>query len=634
MNLHKRSAIIVYILILSLSSVWVWGAELEDRVSTCIGHPVPHPRLLMTSQDEARVREEIAAHKTKGALFVLIRKNAEEILGQPPVVRKQEGKRLLSVSREALRRILCLAFVYRIAGEVVYAERAIGEMEAAAAFSDWNPSHFLDVAEMTAALAIGYDWLFPLLTPEQETQIRQSIIEKGIAPSFTGKHGWVRGDNNWNQVCHGGLVLGALALLEREPERAVRVIARALDGLPCAMKEYQPDGVYVEGPGYWAYGTTYNILCIAAFESALNTDFGLTEFPGFRETALFPLYMTGPTGNHFSFSDCGARGGCFPAMYWFARRLNDPGLLFFEHRWLQKTLLGEASSNDRFLPLVLLWWDGSTPGTPRQPLHWKGEGLNPVAVHRTSWTDPNAVFLAVKGGTPSANHGHMDIGSFIFEADGVRWALDIMGRGYGDLEARGMGIWNKSQDSDRWRIYRYHNSSHNTLMVNKRAQHVDGHAAITAFGGEPKDAFTIIAMAPVYEGELAEACRGFSLLPDGRLWIQDELVCGNHAADVRWAMITRADITITGTGHAVLTEQGKRLLFGVHAPAGAVVESFSTATGNAWDLDDPDIKQIGFHVKLSKGESETLAVLLTPGSLENSSVGEVLIPPLEQWIDK
>jgi hypothetical protein len=33
-------------------------------------------------------------------------------------------------------------------------------MLAAAAFSDWNPSHFLDVAEMTAALAIGYDWLY------------------------------------------------------------------------------------------------------------------------------------------------------------------------------------------------------------------------------------------------------------------------------------------------------------------------------------------------------------------------------------------------------------------------------------------------------------------------------------------
>ena len=31
-------------------------------------------------------------------------------------------------------------------------------MLTAARFEDWNPSHFLDVAEMTFALAIGYDW--------------------------------------------------------------------------------------------------------------------------------------------------------------------------------------------------------------------------------------------------------------------------------------------------------------------------------------------------------------------------------------------------------------------------------------------------------------------------------------------
>ena len=38
-------------------------------------------------------------------------------------------------------------------------ERLEEEMLAAAGFSDWNPGSFLDVAEMTTALAIGYDWL-------------------------------------------------------------------------------------------------------------------------------------------------------------------------------------------------------------------------------------------------------------------------------------------------------------------------------------------------------------------------------------------------------------------------------------------------------------------------------------------
>lgn len=607
------------------------ASETEDRVRAYIGNTAAHPRLLMSPANEIRVRDEITANETKQALFALIRKNADAILDDAPVVYKKAGKRLLSVSREALQRILSLAFVYRITGEATYATRAIQEMETVAAFSDWNPSHFLDVAEMTAALAIGYDWLLPLLTAEQETTLRTAMIEKGITPSFNGHDSWAFRDNNWNQVCHAGLVMGALALEEHEPDLAVRVIARALDGLPYAMKSYQPDGVYPEGPSYWEYGTTYNLLCIAALESAFSTDFGLVDFPGFRETGAFPLYMTGPTGNHFTFSDCGSRSRCFPAVYWFAHRLDDPGLFFLDHPWLEKTVRGEVSSQSRFLPLVLLWWDGRTPVVPRQPLHWKGEGKNPVAVHRSSWTDPNAVFLAIKAGTPSANHGHMDIGSFIMEADGVRWAVDIMGRGYGDLEARGLNLWNMSQDSDRWRIYRYHNSSHNTLTVNQEGQCVKERADIKAFSADPENAFTLLDMDAIYKEQLVGAARGFRLLPDGRVLIQDEIRAGETRARVCWAMTTPAEMTDNKDGSAILVHDGQRLFIDVLSPRRAKLQYFSTEPREDWDLATPDIRQVGFHVKLSKGKSETLAVLLTPGSRETVRKAPLELHSLAEW---
>ena len=105
----------------------------DDAVRQRVDTARPHPRLLMLPEDEARLREELATNATKKALFALVRKSADEVLGQPPVVRQQEGKRLLGVSREALRRVLALAFVWRITGESVYADRAVREMEAAAA---------------------------------------------------------------------------------------------------------------------------------------------------------------------------------------------------------------------------------------------------------------------------------------------------------------------------------------------------------------------------------------------------------------------------------------------------------------------------------------------------------------------
>ena len=55
---------------------------------------------------------------------------------------------------------------------------------AAAAFEDWHPPHFLDTAEMTNAVAIGYDWLYDVLTPEQRATLKTAIIEKGLKPGL------------------------------------------------------------------------------------------------------------------------------------------------------------------------------------------------------------------------------------------------------------------------------------------------------------------------------------------------------------------------------------------------------------------------------------------------------------------
>ena len=34
--------------------------------------------------------------------------------------------------------------------------------------------------------------------------------------------------------------------------------------------EYGPDGAWAEGPGYWRYATQYNVVFLAALETALN----------------------------------------------------------------------------------------------------------------------------------------------------------------------------------------------------------------------------------------------------------------------------------------------------------------------------------------------------------------------------
>src|SRR5690606_5101857 len=183
-------------------------------------------------------------------MYEAIRLNAAEIRKEPLLERIQIGRRLLSVSRKMLYRMNMLGMVYRIERDPAVLQRINDELVAVCNFSDWNPSHFLDVAEMSMAVAIGLDWTAGKLPASTIELAETALIEKGIKPSWPedGKNpGWAYGTNNWNQVCNGGMIAAAITIAEVDPELASKTIWRALDGLPHSLVEYMPDGVYPEG---------------------------------------------------------------------------------------------------------------------------------------------------------------------------------------------------------------------------------------------------------------------------------------------------------------------------------------------------------------------------------------------------
>ena len=131
---------------------------------------------------------------------------------------------------------------------------------------------------------------------------------------------WARARHNWNQVCNGGIGLGALALADEEPEACGRFLEAAVQSIRLPMAEFAPDGAWAEGPGYWDYATSYNVVFLAALESALGTDFGLSQMPSFSQTGLFPIYASGPTGRSFDYADAHASVIRAPQMFWLSRR--------------------------------------------------------------------------------------------------------------------------------------------------------------------------------------------------------------------------------------------------------------------------------------------------------------------------
>lgn len=533
-----------------------------------------HPRLLATAGTWDSLRDQRRQDARLDQLLSRIESAGRETLKAPVLARKMEGKRLLAVSREALNRVMVWAFCYRLTGDGIFLERAKTELLDLAAFPDWNPSHFLDVAEMTTAMAIGYDWLYAGLDPSARGVIRQAIIEKGLRPALVknaGYNSWQQRSNNWNQVCFAGLTLGALAVADEEPAVARDVLSLARQNIGNGLSAYVPDGVYPEGPGYWSYGTTYQVLMIAALESALGDSWNLAASPGFLASAEAQLELTGPTGKPYNYSDGGESGRFQPSLFWFAERQHLPGLLFFQ--WPQLDRLLARSGNDkesgRFLPLVALWWNHSADSQvpPHLPLAWLGDGENPVGVFRDSWTDTNALYLAFKGGAASLSHGHMDAGSFIFEADGVRWACDLGSQDYYSIEKKGWDPFSHGQNAKRWRIYRFNNFSHNTLTLDGQLHVWDADARIVEFNPSARTA--TVDLTKIFSGPATNVVRHFAIGTNRTVIIRDELSGLKPGEPVRWQMVTHAEVTVAGD-HAGLQQAGKSLAARLLSPAGAV----------------------------------------------------------------
>jgi hypothetical protein len=600
-----------------------------EEVQAAFNRPrLPHPRLLMTDKQVNHIRTEIKSQADLQLFYKAIIEKADDIMGRSPVKRVKTGRRLLSVSRRCLDRVIHLSAAYRFTRKRSYLKRAEKEMLAAAAFSDWNPSHFLDVAEMTAALAIGYDWLYQDLSKESRLSIRRAILEKGLNPSLKNK-GWARGHNNWNQVCNGGITLGALTIMEDQPDLARRLVHRAINGVQVVMRHYEPDGAYPEGPGYWVYGTGYNVVLLEALKSALGTDFKLSKAAGFAHSAEYYLHVIGPTGRYFNYPDSGSRGGFLPTVFWFAKNYGQPSLAWYQHNLWKEALARDKSAlvRSRFAPLVLLWRENKRE-VPQQ-LSWRGRGSNSVAMFRSSWTDQDAIYLAIKGGSPGVSHGHMDVGSFVLDAQGVRWAVDLGPESYHKIESRGMNLWGRSQNAERWKIFRYNNLSHNTLVVDGEHQKVNGNAPIVRFSAEKSFPHVVFDMSDVYEGQLARAFRGASLLPAGHVVIQDEFTALNRPTKVRWAMVTPAKFSIIDGKKALLIKGGKSLKLTVITSEKVQFQTYSTEPKADYDAPNPDTRLIGFEMSLSPGYTARTIVLMGP--LNGSKEPSLDLPSLMQW---
>lgn len=605
---------IILAIVISFSTT-LSGAD--DKVSIDIGKLPSHPRILLCKGAEKALKKQAELPVWNG-LYESILQACDTMLRLPVNERVVVGRRLLATSRENLRRILFLGFAYRMTGEKRYSDRAEAEMLKAASFPDWNPSHFLDVAEMTTALAIGYDWLYPKLSETSRRIIRTAILEKGLKPSFEKEHDAIlNAPTNWNQVCHCGMAYGALAIAETEADLARRTIERAVEKVRIPMRHYAPDGAYPEGYAYWEYGTSFNVLLISAMENAFGTDFGLCDAPGFLESGSFMLHMVTPQLRSFCYSDCSADAGLLPALFWFYRKTGDASILCNQGRLLQADRR-KNHLQDRLLPLLFVWGQGASLDKPTVPetLCWKGGGDNPVFLMRSGWNDPDALYVGVKMGTPGASHAHMDVGSFIFEADGIRWAIDMGGEDYDRLEKRGVDLWNGAQGSQRWEVFRYNNKAHNTLTFNGKPQSIEGKVQIKDWCDSARLRYVAMDLTPVYEGQVRHAERAVAMVDNSYAVIEDRVEPVPYYTRMRWTLVTEATPRILSDSVLLLEKEGKRCYMRVasQTPVRWIIRP--AVSENTYDSPNPGVTIVAFDTDLTLRQAQRICVFLMPGEMK------------------
>lgn len=573
--------------------------------STCVNiiygntHLSQHPRLLLIKGEECKIKQLVKEDEAMKAVHDYIIKYSETSINKEPVERIKQGKRLLGVSRTALQRIYFLSYSYRMTNEVKYAERAERELLAVSGFADWNPSHYLDVGEMAMAVAIGYDWLYDYLSDDVKIKLRKAIVEKAFNTAEKG--GFYNRTNNWNQVCNAGLVLAALAIYEDEKEKADKIIRKAIETVPLAMESYSPDGIYPEGFSYWGYGTGFQVTMLAAMESSLGTDFGLSNHYGFMKSPYYMLYMTAPSGFCYNFCDSGRKVDLNQAMYWFAAKTKDSSLLWYEYSYLKNLNRYTGNDIDRLLPNILVFSKDIGFDNLKKPdgNFFIGEGIKPVFIYRNGWTSKDDTYLGVVAGSPSIPHGHMDSGSFVYERNGERWAIDLGVQNYYSLEKEGVDLWNSTQEGQRWDVFRIGNTGHSTITINRKKHLVTGNPKFIETYQESDCKGVKIDMTSLYGDDVKEVLRSVYLDKNDNLNIIDEIQTNENDAEVMWAMVTSAEAKIIGDNIIELSKNGKKMKFHIETLTDVNLKIWENKPVHHYDQDNPGTLRIGFTVNLT-----------------------------------
>lgn len=573
-------------------------------------HSPSHPRLIINKDDVERIQKSIKTDKNMAKWADNIMKNAYKTLSDPvyPYERYEDGKGQYQDIELCQNRLLTLGMAYQFTNDKRFAIRGFNEMEKICNFPTWNANYsYLDVGELCALLALGYDWLYDGLTESQRTFLEKTIIERGLNPTFEIYYGvseltsyiaWTKSVGNINAVCNGGTALGAMAIFDKYPDIASKYLTNALQSIDIVLLMYYPDGAWMEGITYWNYALQYIVMDIESAIRTFGTDLGFLATPGLVKTGWNGFSLVGAAGM-YSFGDGGTGFENFPYSMWGAKHSQDVELL--NARLLEIEKRGFEGG-----PLELVFYDEALYRENYTPkLDSFIGGLDIIGL-REKWYDKTATYLGAHGGPAMKDHGHLDIGSFVVDIGGERVIKDIGAEVYSYSGYFG---------HQRYHYYKARPEGHNLYVINPTNDVEDyginryATAVCEKLYSKDNGSFAIMDLSESYERDATKAKRGYMLTDDRRsVLIRDEISLKKES-DIYWFAHTDGKIKILDNNTAIINIDGKlyKVIVETNAKEHTLCASDATPLPTS-----PDIAQTDM---ISQGVSKLAIKLKASGDL-------------------
>jgi Heparinase II/III-like protein len=333
-----------------------------------------------------------------------------------------------------------------------------------------EPTVDLFAAE-TGALLAWTDYLMgdrlDAVHPLVRERIRLEADRRILTPNLERDDFWWMGFsprevNNWNPWINSNW-LASVLLLERDPERRARAVAKIARSLDRFIDAYPDDGGCDEGPSYWGRAGASLFESLELLHAATGGRFDVYREPVVRAIGRYiaRAYVAGDY--YVNIGDAPAKVRPEPEIVFrYGRAVGDEALAAFGAFLAARR--GPYGPDDvprygslaRALP-ALLRGDATASVAPAEPLD--GEVWLPDLQMMAAREQPGSsrgLYVAAWGGHNGQSHNHNDVGNFIVFLDGQPVLVDA---GVGEYTS-------KTFSPRRYEIWTMQSGWHNLPAVN------------------------------------------------------------------------------------------------------------------------------------------------------------------------